>query len=98
MSSTHLSPEKTLELAKVCLENARKTKDPEVALALCDQAGTVLDRVKDTAKVSTSSTDPQDQTLRDGIIATYLEIGKLQDDLQRPGKARDSFKGAEKWG
>ncbi|KAI8362961.1 hypothetical protein B0O80DRAFT_482175 [Mortierella sp. GBAus27b] len=93
-----LSPERTLELANVCLENARKAKDPELALELCDLAGEALSRLKHNARAIASFTDTQDHASRERISTTYLEIGKLQDDLQQHEKAQASYKRAEKWG
>jgi hypothetical protein len=96
-SQSALSPERTLELANLCLENARTTKNPEVALELCAEATTVLSRMKQFLKTSAPPTDSDDQSLREGIATTYLEIGKLQDSLRRRDKALVSYKKADKW-
>ncbi|KAG0346708.1 hypothetical protein BGZ54_005124, partial [Gamsiella multidivaricata] len=94
-----LLPQKELELANFHMENARKTKDRELALALCDDAETALSRMKRAAKkILTTPLSVEDQALRDGFAGACLEHGNLLDSLGYSEMAQASYKRAEKWG
>ncbi|KAF9986015.1 hypothetical protein BGZ65_009084, partial [Modicella reniformis] len=82
-----LSIQQSLELVKVCLENARKTKDFEVASELCRNAEAALSQLR-----------PKDQSLNRDIGAAYSELGKFQDSRGQSEKAQTSRKKAEQWG
>ncbi|KAG0305573.1 hypothetical protein BGZ98_003921, partial [Dissophora globulifera] len=100
-SSSHgtLSPHKTLELANIHLENARKTKDPEIALLLCNDAEAALSRIKRVAKNNLNTPlSVEDQALRDGVAIAYLEHGNLAEGLNHIEMAKVSYRKAEKLG
>ncbi|KAF9980585.1 WD_REPEATS_REGION domain-containing protein, partial [Modicella reniformis] len=82
-----ISPQKTLELANFHLNNARRVNDPELALALCDDAEAALFRIKNFGE----------RALRDGVATAYFEHGKLLDNMGQVDKAEISFKKAEKF-
>ncbi|KAG0306966.1 hypothetical protein BGZ98_001388, partial [Dissophora globulifera] len=102
-SSSHstLSPQQALNLATFYLENAPKTKDtdPEVALAMCEDAKAALSRMKKDAKKSLrSSQSVEDQALRDRIAAAYISRSSLLDDWGYTDLAQISYRKAKKWG
>ncbi|KAG0310472.1 hypothetical protein BGZ99_000363, partial [Dissophora globulifera] len=93
------SPQQILELANLHLENARKTKDREVALDLCNDAEAALSRITKTAKKTLKTPlSVEDQALRNGVAASYLEHGNLLESLGHVEKAKLSYKKAEKLG
>lgn len=94
-----LSPQQLLEFSNVCLENARKTKDAEVALQLCDSAEAALSQMKKAVKAFTPPGHSEDhQSLPKEIAAVYFELGKLEDSLGHSDKAQANYKKAEQWG
>ncbi|KAG0316229.1 hypothetical protein BGZ99_007002 [Dissophora globulifera] len=100
-SSSHgtLSPQQTLELANLHLEDARKTKDPEIALVLCNDAEAALSRIKKAAKKTLKTPlSVEDQTLRHRVATAYLEHGNLLEGLNHIEMARVSYEKAEKLG
>ncbi|KAF8928443.1 hypothetical protein BGZ58_009656 [Dissophora ornata] len=97
-SRASLSSQKTLELFWFHLENARKSKDPEIAFVLCDYAEATLSQMKKVARKSHSSQNPADRSLRDEIAAAYNEHGKVLGSLGHHDLAQASYKRAKKWG
>ncbi|KAF9981591.1 hypothetical protein BGZ65_003786, partial [Modicella reniformis] len=99
-SSSHatLSPQKALDLTNVYLENARKVKDPQLALELCGNAETSLSRVMKMALNPPKHQQTQDQTLREGAASSCFELGQLQDHLGSSDKAQTNYKKAGKLG
>ncbi|KAF9937856.1 hypothetical protein BGZ65_000884, partial [Modicella reniformis] len=95
-SLSKLLPQKALDLTNVYLENARKVKDPNNALELCDNAEASLSRVMEMALNPPKNT--QDQTLREEVASACFELGQLQDHLGANRKSQISFKNAEKLG
>lgn len=91
-----LTTQRTLELVSICLDNARKSKDLEVSLQLCDDAEAGLSRIKGVAR--TNPTQDEDRALYDGIATAYFNLGELQDTLGKSHKAQASFKKVEQWG
>ncbi|KAG0294426.1 hypothetical protein BGZ98_001774, partial [Dissophora globulifera] len=99
LSPGTLSPQQTLELANLHLENARKTKDPEISLVLCHDAEAALSRIKRVAKKSLKTPlSVEDQALRDGFAAAYFEHGSLLEQLDHIEMAKVSYRNAEKMG
>jgi hypothetical protein len=85
-----------LELASICISNARTTKDFEVARELCHDAENALSRIKKASSVG-SLTSTEDQNLHERIATTFSDLGELQVSLGRNDKAQDSYKNAEQW-
>lgn len=85
-SRSELSPQKTLELANFHLNHARNTDDPELAVALCDDAEAALFRVKKSVG---------DRTLREEVAQLYFEHGRLLNELGHGDKAQTSFRISE---
>ncbi|KAG0347560.1 hypothetical protein BGZ54_004879, partial [Gamsiella multidivaricata] len=84
-----LSPQKELELTNIYVENARKTKDREIALS----------RMKRAAKKTlTTPLSVEDQALRDGFVGACLEHARLLESLGYNEMAQVSYNRAEKWG
>ncbi|KAG0233266.1 hypothetical protein BGX31_004884 [Mortierella sp. GBA43] len=93
------SPQQGLGIANICLENARKTKDPELALELCGDADEVIAQVTKAMKRSTTSLNhSDDQGIREELATAYVELGRLQDGLGQGDKARANIKNSESWG
>ncbi|UAW64649.2 pentapeptide repeat-containing protein [Mycoavidus sp. HKI] len=97
-SRSALSPQKTLDLANCYLENARKAKDLEIALVLCDDAEASLSQMKRALRKAHTPETLADQTLRTKIGTVYFEHGKVLENLGHSDKAQVSYKKAEKWG
>jgi len=94
-----LSTQQTLDLASLCLENARGTKDAALALQLCDGAEAALSGIKSAQrKALIASKKDEDQALSERIASSYIDLGTLQDSLGRSDKARANFKKAVQWG
>ncbi|KAG0346837.1 hypothetical protein BGZ54_005083, partial [Gamsiella multidivaricata] len=94
-----LSAQKELELTNIYVENARKTKDREIALVLRDDAEAALSRMKRAAKKTfTTSLSVEDQALRDGFAGACFEHANLLESLGYSEMAQVSYKRAEKWG
>ncbi|KAI8601171.1 hypothetical protein EDD21DRAFT_353908 [Dissophora ornata] len=94
-----LSPQAALELANEHLENARKTKNPEIALEYCNDAEKALAHIRTSVrKTCVSSTRAEDQSLCNEIATAYFELGELLDSLGRRTKAQVIYKNGEKWG
>ncbi|KAG0350787.1 hypothetical protein BGZ54_003642, partial [Gamsiella multidivaricata] len=94
-----LSPQKELKLAKVYVENARKIKDQEIALVLCDDAEAALSRMKRAVKKTlTIPLSVEDQALNDGFASVCLEHANLLESLGYSEMAQASYKRAGKRG
>ncbi len=93
-----LSPQKMLDLASSYLDTARKVKDLEIALVLCDDAEASLSQMKKAVKKAQAPKSVADQTLRDNIAKVYFERGQVLEGLAQLDKAEASYKKAEKWG
>ncbi|KAI8596515.1 hypothetical protein EDD21DRAFT_408311, partial [Dissophora ornata] len=89
-----LTPQVALELANGHLENALKTKNSEVALQFCKDAGGVLARIP--TSVRKTSRD-EDRDLCNKIATTHFKLGKLLDDWGFSDKAQDNYKNEKKW-
>ncbi len=97
-SRSTLSPQKMLDLASSYLETARKTKDLEIALVLCDDAEASLSQMKKSLRKAHAPETLADQTLRDKIATVYFEHGKVLKQLGQHDIAQMSYKKAQKWG
>ncbi|KAF9937990.1 hypothetical protein BGZ65_000684, partial [Modicella reniformis] len=94
-----LSLQQALELTNIYLENAYKTKDQDIALVLCHDAEVTLSQAKNnTKKNRTLPKDAGDQTLREGIAAAFIDLGKLLESQGYQDVAEVICKKAEKWG
>jgi hypothetical protein len=87
-----LSLQKVLYLAKLYLENARKETDPEIVLVLCHDTEVSLSQVKRAVKHA------ENQNLREGIAAAYIDLGNLLDSHDHRTEAQAFYKKSEKWG
>ncbi|KAG0220788.1 hypothetical protein BGX31_010531 [Mortierella sp. GBA43] len=94
-----LSLQQSLELTNVYLENAYKSRDPDVALVLCHEAEVALSQAKSAnKKYPAHPNDSGYQVLRRGMASAYIDLGKY---LDRRGYQREGIaicKKAEKWG
>jgi len=98
-SSGALSLKQTLELVNLCLDNAQGTKNSELALELCGDAGASLSGIKrSTRKALIPPKKDDDRTLSDRIATAFTILGTLQDSLGRGDKARANYKKAVQWG
>jgi hypothetical protein len=88
----NLSLQQVVDLAKIYLENARKTLDPKIALVLCHDTEVSLTHVKRAAKHT------QDRAVREGIATIYIGLGELLDKLGHRNEAQAFHKKSEKWG
>jgi hypothetical protein len=91
-----LNTQQILERANFHMDNARKTKDPKLALVLCEDADSALSYVRRSAKWVRKYS--HDESLRTRIAATCFKLSTLQGDLKLRDKAQDSYRTAEKWG
>jgi len=87
-----LSTQQALELAKIYLENACKTRDPDIALVLCHDTEVSLSDAKRATKHA------EDLNVRKRIGTVYINLGKLLYSRGHHGEAQTSFKKAEKLG
>ena len=88
----NISPQKSLELANVYLENAFNAIDSDIALVLCHDAEVSLYQAKKSVKHG------KDQTVAKGIATAYIGLGKVLESRGHVGGAEASFKKAEKLG
>ncbi|KAF9925808.1 hypothetical protein BGZ65_007563, partial [Modicella reniformis] len=94
-----LSLQQSLELTNVYLENAYKTTDHNIALVLCHDAEASLSQAKIAARKNRiHPKDSANQVLREGIIAAYIDLGKLLETQGYQVEAEMICKKAEKWG
>jgi hypothetical protein len=89
----NISPQKSLELANVYLENATKATDSELTLVLCHDTEVSLSQAK---RVVANNSD--DKTVREGIVSAYISLGKLLHTRGHFREAQASYKKAEKMG
>jgi hypothetical protein len=87
-----LSTQQALDLAKLYLDNACKTRDPDIALVLCHDTEVSLSDAKRPTRRA------EDVAVRKRIGAVYLDLGKLLYSRGHHGEAQASFKKAEKLG
>ncbi|KAK3821567.1 MAG: WD40-repeat-containing domain protein [Benniella sp.] len=98
LSLDTLSLQQLLVLANICISNARKTKDLDVAQELCHDAETALSRIKKKSPATLASLKgTEDQSLCEGIATAYTDLGELQISLGRGDKAQANYKNAEQW-
>jgi hypothetical protein len=74
-----LSPQQTLELANVYLENAFDAKDPDIALVLCHDTEVALYQAKKSAK------HDKNPGVTKGVATAYIGLGKLLESRQVSG-------------
>lgn len=83
-----LSLQQALELTNVYLENAYKSKDPDVALALCHDAEVALSQAKTASKkYPDRPNDTEYKILRDGVASAYIDLGSY---LNRRGYQKEA--------
>jgi len=87
-----LSPMQTLELANIYLDNARKTVDPHIALALCHDTEVTL------SQVARGSKRLKLPVVREGIATAYVQLGWLLKNRRLHDEADAFYKKAEKLG
>lgn len=97
-SKNSLSPQESLDLARLHLENARKEKRPKMAMALCNNANDLLSDMKRTIKKSQIPQSVSDQTLWDEVAVVYFEHGQVLDSLGQRNKAQVSYQKVADWG
>ncbi|KAG0228003.1 hypothetical protein BGX31_006763 [Mortierella sp. GBA43] len=94
-----LSLQQALELTNVYLENAYKSKDPDVAMVLCHGAEAALSQAKRAnRKYPAHPNDAGYHVLREGIATAYIDLGKYLDRRGYQNEAVALCKKAEKWG
>jgi hypothetical protein len=83
----------------VYLENAYRTKDPEVGMVLCRDAEIALSQAKRaTKKHPAYANDIMYQTQREGVATAYIDLGKYLSRRGYQTEATAICKKAEKWG
>jgi hypothetical protein len=87
-----LSPQQVLNLAKIYLDNACKTNDPDIAMVLCHDTEVSLTHAKKNVKHT------RNQSLTEGIAGAYIDLGKLLESRGHFNGAQANFKKAEKLG
>jgi len=87
-----LSPTQALELASIYLDNARKTTDLCVALALCHDTEVSL------SQAARGSKRLKIPVVREGIATAYLQLGWLLKSRRLHDEAEAFYKKAEKLG
>ncbi|KAF9936389.1 hypothetical protein BGZ65_002437, partial [Modicella reniformis] len=87
-----LSPQQSLELANIYLENANKTRSPDITLVLCRDTETSLSQAKKGVKRD------EDQAVREGVAAAYIGLGRVLESRGHRIEAQASYKKAEKMG
>lgn len=98
-SRSALSSQQALEFASnICLDNARKAKDSDVALQLCDDAEVALSHLRRANKVSSAGHTDDQRALSKEIANVYIELGRLQNGFGQSAKAQANYKRAELWG
>lgn len=94
-----LLPKEILDLAMLSLKDADKTDHPGIAMALCTQAESWLDKLKSpTAKKSGAPRTTVDQPLTVGVLRAYRDHARIVTCHKHPEKALASYKKIEKWG
>lgn len=94
-----LSLRQALELSNIYLENAYRATDHDVALVLCHDAEFALTQAKNANKKHPIQPgDAEYQSLRGGVAAAYIDLGKLLEKQGFQAVAQAICKKAEKWG
>ncbi|KAG0004609.1 hypothetical protein BGZ65_000060, partial [Modicella reniformis] len=94
-----LSSLQALDLSNVYLENAFKARDNGIALVLCHDAEATLYQVSSTSKKAlTHPKDAEEQALREGVAAAFIDIGNLIEIQGYRDEAQVLYKKAEKLG
>ncbi|KAG9324005.1 hypothetical protein KVV02_003484 [Mortierella alpina] len=91
-----LSPPQALKLAKFYLASAGSADEPAIALALCEQAEMLLDRIK-RPKPSSATESETYQPFREEVAAAYSELARLMADEKYPEREQASRTKSEKW-
>jgi len=87
-----LSPTQALELANIYLDNARKTTDLCIALALChDTEASLSQAVRSSKRLKIP-------VVRKGIATAYAQLGWLLKNRSLHDEAEAFYKKAEKLG
>ncbi|KAK3807796.1 MAG: WD40-repeat-containing domain protein [Benniella sp.] len=86
-----LSAQQSLEMANAYLENATKATDPDIMLVYCHDIEVSLSQAK-------KGTNHDVPTVREGIAAAYIDLGRLLQGRGHNREAQASFKKAEKLG
>ncbi|KAF9095963.1 hypothetical protein BGX27_001185, partial [Mortierella sp. AM989] len=97
-SKSSLSPQETLKITKLYLENARGSKSTKAALELCNDAKDCLSRMEKAMRKKSNSQHSGDQTLQNEIATVYFEHGKVLESFGYHGKAQESYKKVATWG
>ena len=105
LKKNDLSTAQSLELVRIHLRNARECKDTAIRLALCNCADTLLASTRKVSKktvhnnsnLKKNGDEDNEQTLREGIAAAYLDHADLVAHLGYDSLAVASRKRAEKW-
>jgi hypothetical protein len=87
-----LTPLQTLELANIYLDNARRSTDPYITLALCHDTEVTL------SQVVRGSKRLKVPIVRQGIAAAYAQLGSLLKSRSLHDDADAFHKKAEKLG
>ncbi|KAG0048041.1 hypothetical protein BGZ83_006948 [Gryganskiella cystojenkinii] len=96
--SIHLPAKTILGLATLLLKDADKSDDPEIVLALCTQAESWLNQIKNpTATKSGAPKTTKDQTLAEGVLAAYRDYARIVARYKPPKKALAGYKKIEMW-
>ncbi|KAG0234648.1 hypothetical protein BGX31_004496 [Mortierella sp. GBA43] len=94
-----LSLHQVLELCNIYLEGAFKTTDRDIGLLLCRDAEAALSRAKSAQKSFPEHLkDAKYHTLRSGIAAAYVDLGKLITFLGYADVADSIRNKTVKWG
>ncbi|KAI8604394.1 hypothetical protein EDD21DRAFT_220225 [Dissophora ornata] len=97
-SGVEFPPQTALDIANAYLKSALQTKDSKMILALCDEAEATLSRIKkSTRMILISSSNVENRTLCDEIVAAYFELGRLVNGSGHRNMAQDSYTMAGKW-
>jgi hypothetical protein len=87
-----LSGQQALELANLYLENANNASDGDISLVLCHDTEVALYQAKKSIKHS------DNPGFANGIITTYIDLGKLLQKRGYETMAQVSYKKAERLG
>ncbi|KAF9927675.1 hypothetical protein BGZ65_006678, partial [Modicella reniformis] len=87
-----LSPQQSLELANVYLENANKAANPNISLVLCHDTELSLSQAKKSAKRD------DDSAVNAGVAIAYIELGRILSSRGHCNEAKASYRKAEKLG
>jgi hypothetical protein len=88
----YLSAHQALELANVYLENANNASDADISMVLCHDTEVSLSQARKAIKHS------ENQSLVDGIVTAYTDLGRLLERRGHGTEAQISYKKAEKLG